>query len=158
MRWTALLALGVLATALPALGASREGSEAMTIRLVSITTSAKVLRDLPPTNVANGGDVVWVKSELLNERPQFGKPKGARVGSDVTTLTYVTASVGDVKVTVKLPGGTLRVTGRFRSGDTGQTTVRVTGGTGVFRGARGSCTVSQQRGLRALNVYRLQLP
>jgi hypothetical protein len=158
MRGTALLALGVLATALPALGASGAASETMTIRLVSITTSAKVLRDLPPTNVANGGDVVWAKSQLLNERPQFGKPKGAVVGSDVTTATYVSASVGDVKATVRLPGGTLRVAGRFRTGGPGKTTVRVTGGTGAFRGARGTCTVSQQRGLRALNVYRLQLP
>lgn len=82
------------------------------------------------------------------------------MGSDVSTFTLVTLahSVGDVKVTVTLPGGTLRTAGRTR--DSRVQVTPVTGGTGMFAGAKGTCEVRSlnANGDKASNVYRLQLP
>lgn len=63
-----------------------------------------------------------------------------------------------MKLTVKLPGGTLRAAGRVR--ENGPLLIRVLGGTGDFANARGT---SEARSLNAsgtlsLNVYRLKLP
>jgi hypothetical protein len=145
--------------ALPAYGASGADVEAVTIRLVSVTTNAKWLVDRAPKRVSNPGDVVWLRSTLRNERPQFGKPKGAVVGSDVATVKIVSRSTVDLKVTVRLPGGTLRASRRIREGDS-KPTIRVTGGTGTFANARGTGVSSSvgPSGARALNVYRLLLP
>lgn len=159
MRWTFALSLAVLLLALPAQSALSSDSRTQTIRLVSITTSVSVVRDGAPKGEPNKGDVIRARSTLRNERAQFGKPKGAVVGSDVGTYTLLSATLGDVKVTVKLPGGTLRAAGRIRDGVPNQT-IRVTGGTGTFAGARGTLATSplNASGNRALNVYRLQLP
>lgn len=70
----------------------------------------------------------------------------------------VAATVSDMTVTAKLPGGTVRSAGRIRDART--QSVRVTGGTGAYAGARGTnevSTVNAGTGV-ALNVYRLQLP
>jgi hypothetical protein len=131
----------------------------MTIRLISTTTKYKVLVDRAPKQEINKGDVLWAKSILRNAIAQFGKPKGAIVGSDISTYTVVsiTPGVGDEKVTT-LPGGTIRAVGRIR--ETLAQTIRVTGGTGTFANASGSGEVRSLNasGDRTLNVYRLQLP
>jgi hypothetical protein len=130
----------------------------MTIRLVSTTTSLKALVDRAPKRVVSKGDVVWAKSRLQNAVPQFGKPKGARVGSEISTFTLVTRSAGDIKVTATLPGGTVHAAGRVLA--TKIETIRVTGGAGKYANARGTATTRafSRRRSRSLNVYRLQLP
>ena len=158
MRLFVATMLGLLLVALPAQGARQSESKAMTIRLVSVTTKTKVLKDVAPLKTTSKGDVFWAKSTLRNEVPQFGKAALTIVGSDVSTFAVVSAVKGDVKVTVSLPGGTLRAAGRVGS-ETPQR-IRVLGGTGVFSGARG---VAESRplgpsGNRAENVYKLQLP
>jgi hypothetical protein len=159
MKWTLALALTMVVVALPAQAADRADAESMTIRLLSVTTSTKYLVDRPPKRVSNVGDVVWFKSTLRNERPQFEKPKGAIVGSDVATVKLVTRSAVDIKLVVTLPGGTLRAAGRIRETDATQT-LRVTGGTGTFANARGTGVTRplNTAGSRALNVYRVALP
>jgi hypothetical protein len=130
----------------------------MTIRLTSMTTTVKVVRDREPTFVLSAGDVLRARSILRNAVPQFGRPKGAVVGGDVGVVTMVAATEGNTKVTATLPGGTIRSSGK----DTGGVNepLRVTGGTGKFGGARGVVEVRllDLRTRRALNVYRLQLP
>lgn len=157
MRSTLAVMLGLLLVALPAQGYRAADSKTMTIRLVSITTKFTLLVDQAPKGVPNKGDVLRAKSTLRNRVPQFGKPKNAIVGSDVATYTVVSATQADVKVAARLPGGMLRSAGRIRDGDPTQT-IRVTGGTGIFAGARGTNATSPLPGKdRALNVYRLQL-
>ena len=158
MRWLLAFALGVLVAALPAQGASQADSRSMTVRLISITTQFKMLKDQAPKREPNRGDVIWAKSTLRNEVAQFGRPKGAVVGSDVSTYTVVSATKGDVTVTAKLPGGTLRAAGRI--GQERLQRIPVLSGTGAFSGARGVTETSplNASGVRALNVYRLQLP
>ncbi len=157
VKWMPALALGVFVLALPAHAARQAESSTMTIRLKSTTVSVKVVRDRAPKRVLNAGDVLSARSILRNAVPQFGKPKGAIVGGDVGAFTVVTASLSDAKGTTRLPGGTIRTAGRVRDART--QTIRVTGGTGTFANARGTCTVTTlDRGGLALNVYRLQLP
>ena len=156
MRVAALVGLVLLT--LPAHGAPRAETEAMTIRVVSITIGSKMIVDQDPKGVPSIGDTLRAKSNLRNDLPQFGKPKGALVGSDVATLTFESLTVGEVKVTAKLPGGTLRASGRVSHGRDARATIRVTGGTGVFAGARGTVSSTQLTRERDLNVYRLQLP
>jgi hypothetical protein len=160
MRSTLVVALSLLVLVLPAQAARHAKSSTMTIRLISTTTTYKVLVDRAPKQEINKGDVLWAKSILRNAIAQFGKPKGAIVGSDISTYTVVsiTPGVGDEKVTATLPGGTIRAAGRVR--ETRAQTIRVTGGTGTFANASGSGEVRSLNasGDRTLNVYRLQLP
>jgi len=159
MRTALALILSALVITLPAEGASRSESKALTIRLVSITTKFKVLVDKPPKREYGKGDVISAKSTLRNEVAQFGKAKGAIVGHDVSTFTVVSATTGDVKLTATLPGGTLRAAGRIGQQEKVER-IPVRGGTGAFAGARGVEETSAlgASGLRARNVYRLQLP
>lgn len=159
MRWILATALmGVCVAAFPAQGAHHAESRTMTIRLISVTTDLRVLVDRAPKQELSRGDVLWAKSVLRNEVPQFGRPKGARVGSDTGTLTLVSARVVDAKVAVKLPGGTLKASGRTRE-QGGSDMIAVVGGTGDFAGARGTVEVIDLNdGLRTRNIYRLRLP
>jgi len=160
MRWTLAVALSllVLVLALPAQAARHADSASMRIRLISTTASYKVLVDRAPKQEVSKGDVFWAKSILRNAVTQFDRPKGAVVGSDVSTFTFRTLSEGDIEATATLPGGTIRAAGRIRG--TRAQTIRVTGGTGKFANARGTVEVVSldASGGRTLNVYRLQLP
>lgn len=156
MRWTLALFLSLILLALQAQAAPRADSSNQTIRLISTTVSYRMLVDRAPKREASKGDVLWAKAILRNAVAQFGRPKGAVVGSDTATFTLVSPTRLDVKVTVKLPGGTLRAAGRIRGPQS--KTLRVTGGTGAFENARGTAEVRNISGERALNVYRLQLP
>jgi hypothetical protein len=146
-----------LAVALPAQAAPDAQSQAITIRLVSITTQVVARKDVAPKQRVSKGDVFWQRSQLLNAVAQFGKPKGALVGSDTGTLTVVSATAVHSTGTAVLPGGTIRFAGRA-SGTSGST-IPVTGGTGRYAGARGELALGplDARGARTSNVYRLTL-
>ncbi len=124
------------------------------IRLVSITTSESSI-DLPPRK-ASVGDRQLFTSKLLNARAQFGKPKGAVVGSDRGTVTLTSAMRANLRTVVKLPGGTLTVSGLLRVAGKGGVSTAVVAGTGIFAGAHGTLTIPAPTGPKtALNIYRL---
>lgn len=153
--WVMIVGTSLGLSAIPAQGAD---SRSMTIRLTSTTTALEVVRDREPTNVLSAGDVIRARSTLRNAVAQFARPKGTVVGRDVGVVTMVASAEGNTRVTATLPGGTVRSSGK----DTGalNESLRVTGGTGQFAGARGVVEVRliDLRTRRALNVYRLQLP
>lgn len=156
-----LLAISVLFAGLPATASRTAGEASLTIRLIS-TPGRTVVRDRPPKGLQSGdlskGDSISGTSILRNAVPQFGKPKGAVVGSDTYSITATSPTHELFKVQVKLPGGTLRVQ-RRGSVLKSSNTVPVIGGTGTFAGARGClCEASDLSGNRTLNVYRLRLP
>ena len=159
MRLLLATALGAALLALPAQAAQGMGSATQTISLVSKTVNFRLTVDRSPKGLPNKGDVLREESVLSNHVPQFGKRKGANVGSDVGLYTVVTVQPMRMKlrVTVRLPGGTLRGTGTIAGTNV---TLRVVGGTGDFANARGTGTVREHNGARpgVLNVYRLQLP
>ncbi len=151
-------ALGTLAIVLPAQAAVDTRARAVTIRLISVTTHLEVRKDVSPKNIASKGDVIWQRSLLRNAVTQFGKPKGATVGSDSGTLTLVSPTVLESSGTAVLPGGTVRFSGRSQGTTTAQT-LSVTGGTGRYAGARGRLEVRPLgSGSQSSNVYRLTLP
>ena len=127
----------------------------MTIRLVSTTVSTRVV-DRAPKGVPSKGDVLYVHSSLVNQVSQFGKPKGALVGHEYAIDTFLSATRARVKVQVTLPGGTLVVAGQINR-PTSSPVLPVTGGTGTFANARGTCSESDGNKY-AINVYRLRLP
>jgi hypothetical protein len=128
MRWAVMLACASLLVGVfgPREGATASAPKSGTIWLLSAYSSKS------PTHEPNPGDVFSVKS-TLHSRPQFGRP-GAMVGSDIRTVTVLSRWKLDVKVTAKLPGGTLRAAGRIARESR---RLPVLGGTGVFAGARG---------------------
>jgi hypothetical protein len=67
------------------------GPRTMTIRVLASVTKANPV-DLPPRNVQNKGDRVFVESQLRNAVPQFGQPKGSIVGIDYSTITYISST------------------------------------------------------------------
>jgi hypothetical protein len=124
------------------------------IRLVSITTSESSI-DVPPRN-ASVGDRQLFTSRLINARAQFGKPKGAVVGSDRGTISLTSAMSANIRTVVKLPGGTLTVSGLLRVAGKGGVSSAVVAGTGIFAGARGTLTIPAPTSPKsAINIYRL---
>jgi hypothetical protein len=151
-----LIGLGLLAV--PAQAADGSDAASVTVRLVSTSGSAKIVTDKTPKGVPSAGDVVRETTTLKNAVRQFGKAKGAVVGSDVAVYTFVSSTAANMKVTVKLPGGTLRGTARLEG--TTLPKLKVVGGTGAFAGARGTGVVAPApAGVKGvLNTYRLRLP
>ncbi len=82
------------------------------IKLISITTSER-RNDVPPRGISVG-DSEFSTSRLVNAVPQFGKAKGAVVGSDRSTTTLRSISTARVEGTATLPGGTLLIHGTVR--------------------------------------------
>ena len=158
MRRALLGALGLLVVlSLSACGNEKTSTSSMTIRLIATPKSNKVLVDRAPKATVSKGDVLWSKAILRNAVPQFGKAKGATVGSRVATDRVVAGDAGVVKVIVSLPGGTIQAGGRVTA--TPSEIIRVTGGTGTYARARGTgSTRSLYPRNGSLNVYRLQLP
>ena len=133
----------------------------MTIRLIGSAASSRYLVDHAPKGYPNKGDVVRETATLRNAVAQFGRPKGAIVGSDVWITTIVIPPFGKagVKATTTVPEGTIHAVGVVTATQmTG--TFRVVGGTGKYAGARGTLSLRNinASGSRAVIVYRLQLP
>ena len=152
-----VVVLGALVMALPVAAVGHGETETMTIRLTSTTDTTKTLVDKSPKLVASKGDVYRISSLLRNAVAQFGRAKGAFVGSEIATFTFLSRTRMEVKAAASLPGGFSFAGGRIRLG---HVTHPVTGGTGRFAGARGT---AESRGLgqtsdRRLRVFRLSLP
>jgi hypothetical protein len=133
----------------------------MTIRLTATAAGSRYLVDHAPKGYPNKGDVIRETATLRNAVAQFGRPKGALVGSDVWTTTIVIPPFGKIEVedTTSVPGGTIRAVGTVAVTQT-RGTFRVVGGTGKYAGARGSIGMRNLNasGSRGLSVFRLQLP
>ena len=124
------------------------------ITVVSKTTSESSI-DVPPRK-DSAGDRQLFTSRLLNARRQFGKPKGAAVGSDRGTLTLTSARSANLKTVAKLPGGTITANGPLLAAGDGAVSVAVVAGTGIFAGAHGTLTILKPTGPKtAVNIYRL---
>ena len=137
---------------------STTGPRSMTIRVLATVTTARPV-DLPPRNVQNKGDRVFVESQLRNAVPQFGQPKGSIVGIDYSTITYISSTKRLVSVQVTLPGGGVRLRGTLNvSNPRALVKIPVISGTRDFEGATGYSEARSAPGQQTLNVYHLRLP
>jgi hypothetical protein len=125
------------------------------IQLLSTTTSEHLV-DVAPKG-ASAGDRDQSTSQLRNAVAQFGKPKGAVVGSDSASQVLTSARSGTESGTTTLPGGVLKVKGVVRILRGGGIAVPVVGGSGRFAGAKGTMFVYGISGhpKLAINIYRL---
>lgn len=121
------------------------------IRVKSVPVSG-ILHDHAPKGLSKG-DVYTGRDRLINAVPQFGKKAGAVVGSDRSTLTLTSPTIGLLTGVARFPGGTITFKGKGRLGSS--TRIPVVGGTGRFAGARGSMTVGS--GYSPINTYRVSL-
>ena len=158
-----LLVVTFLLATLPANAAEDMSRESLMIRLIATTKPGSIwVRDVPPRTIRTGqyteGDTIGSADILRNALAQFGKPKGAVIGSDRSILTVTSPTRALIHTQVKLPGGSLRIEGRFTFGTTKAIVLPVVDGSGAFAGARGSTTITQLSGRRSLNVVRLRLP
>ena len=148
-RLVLLAGLAVVVLPSPAVAASPP----KVIRVTAVTTLIR-RHDVAPKGKPSPGDTILDRDRVLNAAPQFGKPAGAVVGSDTGTFTYGANAVTFVG-SVTLPGGKLIIKGPVQFRSTTSYVLPVTAGTGAFKGAHGTLTVSGGSAKRALNVYRL---
>ncbi len=132
----------------------------VTIRVLVMPTT-RTIKDVPPRTFRlrgewSKGDTLSGTSVLRNAVPQFGKPKGARVGASSFTDVALSSELVRTDGVAGLPGGAVHIRGVARIGPTVE--LPVIGGTGVYAGATG---VVQGRHLAngdTLNVLRVHVP
>jgi hypothetical protein len=126
----------------------------LTIVVTSVALSAKP-NDVAPKGTSKG-DTIEYRDRLLNAKQQFGRARGAVVGSDRGTMTFTSAHAATFSGVAVLPGGTLQLQGRVVS--VGKSfAIPVSGGTGRFAKAKGYVLVGPGA-KRALNTYTLSVP
>jgi hypothetical protein len=124
----------------------------MTLQVVSNSISYRA-HDIGPKG-ASKGDTIAYHDELVNDATQFGRKKGAIVGSDTGKLTFTGPHTATFEGSARLPGGTLRISGAVYTSSSGELVFQVTDGTGDYAGTRGTLTVGKGRN-HVLNTYRL---
>jgi hypothetical protein len=107
------------------------------------------------------GDRVKGTALLRNVVPQFGKPKGANVGT--VSAVFVSLSPQTVREdsVSRFPGGTVHVRGVSTIVPRTRPHLKFTivGGTGIYAGATGVAErVFPITATDAVNIYRLQIP
>jgi hypothetical protein len=142
----AALAAAVLAPAARA--------ETLTFSVRSVAVSVKQT-DVAPKGTSKG-DTLAMRDRLLNTAVRFGKPKGAKVGTDKGTMTFTSATTAKFLGTAVLPDGTLKLRGKVQPLPGGGIVIPVVAGTGRYAGATGSVLVGPGE-TKVLNTYRLTL-
>jgi hypothetical protein len=155
----ALLASISLVVALPA--AASDTAKSVTIRVLIMPVTRTFTDVAPKTHATTGeftkGDTLKGTSILQNAVRQFGRPKGARVG----TSRFVETARSPQRIMFdgvsRLPEGTVHARGIMHE-VAGKLTVAVVGGTGLYAGATGFIEGSHLPSGVTLDVARLQVP
>ena len=143
----AALATAGAATALAARGASASGTSVHTIHLVAHETQSK--------SISQGG----LGDETIFYTILDNAADTSQVGFSAGTLTSVTSTVPPLLAVtddVQLQGGTITVQG-FYEPNMSPVVQAVTGGTGIYRGARGEFSFTKPS-LKVLDITITLLP
>lgn len=153
------LALVSIAMALPTATSDAALTKSVTIRVL-VQPVTRSIKDVPPKTLKLGaysrGDTISGTSILRNYVPQFGKPKGARVGTSHGVTTALSSQTAKSDAVARFPGGTVHARGEGPIGPTVR--VPIVGGTGDYAGATGVVEGSHLANGVTLEVIRLQLP
>ncbi len=145
-------ALLIAIAALAAPGVAQ--AETLTIQVTSVVITIKPI-DKKPKGSSTGDRIIY-RDRLVNAVRQFGKSKGAIVGSDRGTMTFTSPHTARFDGTARLPGGSIKIKGAVKP-IAGGFQIPVAGGTGRYAAATGTLTVGPGD-KRAPNVYKLTLP
>lgn len=145
---------------LPAAASDSAATKSVTIRVL-VRPATQTITDVAPKTLLVGkytkGDKIKGTLTLRNAVRQFGKAKGARVGTSSVIFTALSSLRIRANVIAKFPGGTVHARGV--GGVKANAKVPVVDGTGIYAGATG---VVEGRGLVSggarLHIYRLQVP
>jgi hypothetical protein len=138
------LAVGI---ALPALGSTGHAAQHQTIRVTAVDTELKLL-DLGGTGFALGNEIVF-SQELLQGANQIGNA-GA-----VCTEVSVARQEAQCIATYSFPGGQITGQALVIFGSTAPYDGSITGGTGIYEGAKGELhvqNVSQTEGILTFHL------
>jgi hypothetical protein len=133
--------------------------KSVTIRVL-VQPVTRSIKDAPPKTMNldeyTKGDTITGTSILRNYVPQFGKQKGARVGTSRGVVTALSSQTARSDAVARFAGGTVHAHGVGEIGPT--TKVPIVGGTGVYAGATGVVEGSHLASGVTLEVIRLQVP
>ncbi|HST18575.1 MAG TPA: hypothetical protein VLK36_12960 [Gaiellaceae bacterium] len=134
-------------------------TKSVTIRVL-VQPVTRSIKDVPPKTLSRGeyskGDTITGTSVLRNYVRQFGKPKGARVGTSKGVTTALSPQTARSEAVARLPGGTVHASGTGNIGPTAK--VPIVGGTGVYAGATGVVEGSHLASGVTLEVLRMRVP
>ena len=147
--WTRSAILGFLA-ALAAVAPAAAAAPSLKIQVTSVAVSITP-HDLAPKGASKGDTVVY-RDRLVNVKAQFGKKRGAVVGSDQGTMTFTGPHTATFAGIATLPKGTLTLKGPVTALPNGGLTIPVVGGSGRYAKAHGTLTVGPGQD-RVLNTY-----
>jgi hypothetical protein len=155
-----LLASLSLVMVLQAATSDAAAAKSVTIRVL-VTPVTRTIKDVPPKTVRlkgewSKGDTLRGTSILRNAVSQFGKPKGARVGTSSFTDIALSSQMVRTDGVARFPRGTLHIRGVTPIGPTVK--LPVVGGTGIYAGATGVVEGRHLANGDTLNVCRLQVP
>src|SRR5262245_11803283 len=160
LRAPVLLASLWLVMALPAAASDAAAAKSVTIRVLVMPVTRTFTDVAPKTHGTTGeytkGDTLRGTSILLNAVRQFGKPKGARVGTSRFVETALSPQKLRFDGVSRLPGGTLHARGVMYE-VAGNLTVAVVGGTGLYAEASGVIEGHHLPSGVTLDVARLQV-
>jgi hypothetical protein len=133
-----------------------QAGSSITVVVTSYTTVQQT-HDTPPRGKVNKGDRIDFKDLLVATTTQLGKAKGKPVGYDAGTVLYTGGKTQTISGVTTFPGlGTVTFAGPMTEAKDGTVTVPITGGTGQFKGAKGTLTIGAGD-QKAPNTYRLRL-
>jgi hypothetical protein len=148
------LALALVSTALVLTASAQAAKIKFTVNSVTIVEQQ---HDTTPKGKINKGDWILFKDLLLNAVEQFGVAKGKPIAYDVGKLVYRSTSDRRFTVTATFPHvGTITYVGDFLDSNKGVTVAQITGGTGGFKGVKGTVTIGN--GTKAPNIYDITVP
>jgi Allene oxide cyclase barrel like domain len=149
--------------ALPAAASDSAAAKSVTIRVRWVVPASPSIKDVAPQGLrATGkytkGDTVRATVTLRNAVRQFGKPRGARVGTGSFVVVALASRRIRGDLVTRFPGGMVHARGVVTpAGSTKK--VPIVGGSGTYAGATGFLEVRRVLATGAyLNIYRLQVP
>lgn len=145
LKGRGVLAVCAVSVAVCAIGVGTARATTTTLS-VRATEVYHELKDLPPVGTLNPGDKLVYTERLTSN--------GKVVGYSFWTLSF-TGSDYPLDAVTKLNGGTMRVHGVMH-GLTPIRSLRITGGTGRYAGARGTLTLKPVTSTVMLETYTIQ--
>jgi hypothetical protein len=150
MRTTfkALTIAGVTGALAVTAGGIANAATSTTITVSAVQTSSKIIKDTPPKGQINPGDKFQFTEKLLQ--------KGKKIGTDKVVITDEAGNKALADGVFTFKAGTLHAHGTipFPPPNGKAFKVPIIGGTGAYKGAKGTVTVTQKSQNTSVEVFK----